>query len=114
MKKPFDVPVLVGIFIAGVGVGVWMVFALNARPNHAPSTPLQAATEGPKGKASTVAVAPAASPVLTPAPAAEHYWYLTKVTGWSGSYGTTKFIGIAASFYSSSHDCESVKSRWAH
>lgn len=114
MKKPLNVPILVGIIIAAFGVGMWMAFALNARTNYAPSEAAPSATEAPKRKAATVAFVPAAtSPVPTPAPTAQHYWYLTKVSGWGGNYGATNYIGVASRLYPSLSDCESTKIRWA-
>jgi hypothetical protein len=129
MNKLFNVRVLVGVVIAGFGIGMSMVFALNAPPNHVPYSPPPASSEGPKGKVPTVAVASAAvasaavasaavasaavAPTAIATPTIEHYWYLTKVTA-GYSYRVTRLIGIAASFYTSRQDCESVKSRWAH
>jgi hypothetical protein len=54
----------------------------------------------------------AAPPPPTPAPTAEHYWYLAKTAPWSFAPAKANNIGIAARLYPSSHDCESTKSRW--
>jgi len=112
-KRSFHAVVLAGVIAAEVGTGIYTTLWSDALAN-APSESTASATGAPVRSAATPGIGASASPVPTPAARVEHYWYLTKVTGWGGSYSATNYIGIASRLYTNSSDCESSKSRWAH
>jgi hypothetical protein len=113
MNCSFRAVVFAGVIAAEVGTGIHTAPGTNALAN-APSESTVSATAAPMRSAVTPAIGVIASPAPTPATRVEHYWYLTKVTGWDGSYSATNYIGIAARLFTNSSDCESTKSRWAH
>jgi hypothetical protein len=113
LKRSFHaVVVLAGVLAAEVGTGICTTLWSGALANALSESPASA-TGAPMRSGAPPRAGDLALPVPPPASKDEHYWYLTKVTGWGGSYLATNYIGVAARLYTNSGDCESTKSRWA-
>lgn len=112
MKRSFRAVVFAGVIAVEVGTGIHAAPGTNALAN-ASSEFAASATAAPMRSAATTGVGAIASPAPASVARVEHYWYLTRVTGWGGSYTATNYIGIAAGLYRNSSDCESSKGRLA-